>query len=849
MPKSNPDDLRLLQTLWSETVHREILPNGLTLILKPDHSAALCSVQAWVKTGSIHEGALLGGGLSHYLEHMLFKGTKRWAGRKISELVQSHGGYINAYTTFDRTVYYLDMPSEHVDVAIDLLADVVLHSTLPAAEVTKEKQVILREIDMTLDDPDQRLGQALFETAFREHPYRQPIIGHRAVFEGVTRDDLLAYYRARYVPNNVVVVIVGNFDVAKVREAVAGSFGAAPRGRLAPVSFQTESVPLATREAVLFEDVQLTRAGLGWQIPGLADRDTPALDLLASVMGHGASSILWQSLREKRRLVHSIDAHAWNPGTVGLFFVSFHCEPSKLGAAREAATSELKRVASRGVPEARLRKAIRQAVAGEVNSRTTMAGQAARLGVSEVVIGDLAYSRHYFERLTAVTVADIKRVAAAYFNSDRLTAVSLNPKKETAKGTGGAVKPELRDFEEVRLPGGATLLLLPDSRLPNVHLRLSCLGGCAHEPAEARGTLGLLSTLLIKDTRKRSAAAVAQAIEAVGGSFFDYCGNNTFGLAVEVLPGDLALAIEILGDAALAPGFKTGTLEKEREATLAALADDDDDVVTFAGKTLRRTFFGSHPLGIDTRGTTEGVKAVTPALLKKLHRELMVSGNVVLAVAGDFDPALWVPRFKKLLGRFPRGSRAPEGPKFIAPVSGNFEHRKPRQQAVVLQGFVGPGLRGDDFHVSEVADELFSGMASNLFERVRERKGLAYFVRSSRVVGLDSGMFSFFAGTSPGHAREVLAEFATEIRRVKRGGVTAAEFSRCKTRLKAAKRMGMQTNGSRAMEAALNVLYDLPVNDWRNYDAHIDRVTRRDLRAFAARRLDGKHRVQVVVRP
>ena len=849
MPKSSSSDLRILQTLWSETVHRELLPNGLTLILKSDHSAALCSVQAWVKTGSIHEGALLGGGLSHFLEHMLFKGTSRRAGREISEVAQSHGGYINAYTTFDRTVYYIDIPSEHTDVAVDLLADAVFNSTLPADEVEKEKLVILREIDMTLDEPDQRLGQALFETAFREHAYRHPVIGHRAVFEGVTRDDLLAYYRARYVPNNVVLIVVGNFDVDKLRATVTSTFGAVTRGRLAPVVLAGEPLPLATREAALFEDVQLTRAGLGWQIPGLTHPDTPALDLLASILGQGNSSILWHAVREKRRLVHSIDAYAWNPGTVGLFYVPFLCEPKKQDFARAAVFAELRRVSERGVSPALLRKAIRQSVADEVSARMTMSGQASRLGVSEVVVGDLSYSRHYFERLTSVTVADIRRVAAAYFKPSLLTSVSLNPRKEPAAITSTPLKPELHDFKSVEAPGGATLLLLPDHRLPSVHLRLVFVGGCAHEPANARGALGLLATMLGKDTHKRSAAEVARAIEQVGGSFTSYSGVNTFGLAVEVLSGDLALALEILGDAALTPSFRASTLEKERDAALAALADDDDDVVTFARNSLRRAFFGSHALAIDTRGNPGGVRKVSRAVLHALHERLVVSGNAVLAVAGDFNAAKWTPRFRKLLGRLPRGKRAPDGPAFAGPEPGVFEHKKPRQQAVVLQGFTGPGIRGKDFYVSEVADEIFSGMASNLFERVREKKGLAYFVRSSRVIGLDSGMFSFLAGTSPDHAAEVLAEFEAEVARVKRGGVTEAEFTRCRTRLKAAKRMGMQTNGSRAMQAALNALYNLPVNDWRNYDAHIDGVTLADLRDFARRRFVGKHRVQVVVRP
>src|SRR3954466_4646726 len=231
---SSPADLRLLDAFWQEPVDRVVLPNGLTLILKADRSAALASVQVWVKTGSTHEGSNLGAGLSHYLEHMLFKGTDRRAGRDISATVQAHGGYINAYTTFDRTVYYIDLPSEHTPVAIDLLADAVLHSTLPADECVKEKDVILREIAMTKDDADNRLWEAVFSVAFREHPYRQPIIGHRDVFSAVAREDLMGYYRARYVPNNRVVVVVGDIEPAAIRAKVEEHFGPAPRVRLAP---------------------------------------------------------------------------------------------------------------------------------------------------------------------------------------------------------------------------------------------------------------------------------------------------------------------------------------------------------------------------------------------------------------------------------------------------------------------------------------------------------------------------------------------------------------------------------------------------------------------------------------
>ncbi len=852
MPKlssASTRDLSLLENLWREPIERYTLPNGLTVLLKRDTAAPVSSVQVWVKTGSIHEGAYLGAGLSHYLEHMLFKGTERRAGREISATVQAHGGYINAYTTFDRTVYYIDVPANHTAVAIDLLADAVLHSTLPAGEVTKEKDVILREIDMCLDDPDQRLSQALFETAFRTHPYREPIIGHREVFAASNRDDLLAYYRARYVPNNLVVVIVGDFEPAATRAAIAEHFGKAPRVRLAPVLVPGEPAQLSRRDQHLFEDVQVARGGLGWQIPGLAHPDTPALDMLAMVLGHGDSSLLWQSLREKARLVHNIDAMSWSPGTGGLFYISYVTDPDKRGRAEEAIQQELGRIMRKGVTAAALAKAVRQAVTSEINMRKTMSGQASRLGAGEVVVGDINYTRQYFQRLFALTPAKLKQVMRKYLVPATLTVVSSNPLAAATKAAPAAkVSGSSLDFDEVTLPNGARLLLQPNHALPNLHFRLAFGGGPMFEPAGRRGLNALLATLLAKDTAKRSAEEVARAIEAVGGSFHEFSGNNSFGLTAEVLPGDADLALELIGDAILRPAFKPAQLETEREAALASLKESLDDVVTVGRKKLREKFFAGHPFAIESGGDEPGLKAISAADLKALHARLTVAGNAVLAVSGAFDPRKLGPKLKAFLGRLAKAP-APQAAGRLAVVAGDFTEVQPRQQAIVFQAFPGPGLLAPDYLVSEVADELFSGMSSHLFERVREQKGLAYFVRSSRIHGLQAGMFYFYAGTSPQQYGEVITELDREVQRVREGGVTEEELERCRVRLKAGKRMGLQTNSARAMQAALNAVYGLPVNDWRTYDARIDAVTRADIQAFARNYFVSDRRVQLVVKP
>jgi zinc protease len=404
------------------------------------------------------------------------------------------------------------------------------------------------------------------------------------------------------------------------------------------------------------------------------------------------------------------------------------------------------------------------------------------------------------------------------------------------------------DFEEIKLPNGARLLLQPNHRLPNLHFRLVFAGGPLFEPAQRRGITGILATLLTKDTSRRSAEEVARAIEEVGGSFNEFSGNNSFGLSVEVLPTDADLALELLADGVLRPAFKPACLETERESALASLQESKDDVVTVGRKKLREKFFGSHPFAIETSGDEAGLKAIMVADLRALHGQLLVSGNAVLAVSGDFDAKKLAPKLRAFLGKLPAG-KAPKVTAKTRPASGDFVEVQPRQQAVVFQAFPGPGLLAKDYFVSEVADELFSGMSSHLFERVREQKSLAYFVRSGRVIGLETAMFYFYAGTSPQRYGEVIDELNLEIKRVQDGGVTAEELLRCQTRLKAGRTMNLQTNGARAMQAALNAIYGQPVNDARTYLAHIDAVTLADVQAFARKYFQRTQRTQLVVKP
>ena len=843
------DDL-VIERLFQSRIERSVLDNGLTVLHRPDFSSEVVSVQVWVKTGSIHEGALLGSGLSHYLEHLLFKGTARRKGKDISREVHALGGSINAYTTFDRTVYYIDGPASAFVEMVDLLADITLHSTLPEDEIERERDVILREIDMGLDDPDRQLMQALFRTAFQQHPFREPVIGHRELFEKVSAEELRAYYKARYVPNNMAVSIVGAALPGDVVDVVETTFGKVARGRLAPVQIDAEPVQLAARREDAHGDYNILRGGLAFKVPHLSHPDSPKLDALAHALGGGESSLLWERLRNQLKLVHYIDCRNWNPGSRGLFWISYVCDPEKGHRVESAIRELIAEISETGIEPTYVEKACRQALSAEINGRKTMSGQASRLGVGEVVIGDVYFGRRYLNRLQSLDPEDLKDAAACYLTDENLSVVSLGPRGGLEESEHEAAQCAPEPFELIEYTSGARLLLQSDHRLPKLHLRAVLRGGAFFENENERGISALLAELLTKDTANRTAEEVSESIERLGGSFSAATGNNTVSLAIEVLPGDMETAVGLLTDALTAPSFHPETFEVERDAQIANLKEEDDEILDYGFRLLREKFFGPHPFAIGPDGREEDLRGLELESVRSHYKRLVRAGNLVLTVCGDFEREALVDQLNPLLeGKLPKEAPAAES-NFVYPEAHLVESvPMEREQAVLLQGYPDVGLLDKKFPAGELLNELFSGMSSRLFERVRDDLGLAYYVGSTRVIGLEGGMFVFYAGTHPQHQEAVFREIEAELARVRSGQVTEEELARCRTRLKAARPMGRQTPGARAMHAALNVTYGLPTDDDAQHARDLDAVTVSELSEFAKRHFDAKRSVRLVIGP
>lgn len=844
----------IIDQLLQPRNERIVLENGLTVVHQPDFSSALVSVHVWVRTGSIHEGALTGSGLSHFLEHLLFKGTERRDGKQINREVHTLGAEMNAYTTFDRTVYYMDAPSATFFQVVDLLCDCVLHSTLPASEIECERAVILREMDMDLDDPDRQLSQALLHTAFHEHPCREPVIGHRALFEQVTRDELWEYYRARYVPNNIVVSVVGAVNLKECLSAVESTFGQVTRGRLGALFLPEEPLQLSARREALIKDYGVSRGVLAFKTPQLGHPDSLALDCIAYALGYGESSLLWEELRNRQRQVHSIDCRNWSVGNCRLFEVNYICDHEKQPEVEPAILKIIHMLCSTGIEQSVLQKVRYLMLKDEIDRRKTMSGRASRLGFAEAVVGDIGYDQIYFKRLQTIRSVDLQTAAKRYLVGDRMASVVLVPERVAEAST--YIEPDIgslkQPHERIDFANGARLLLKNDKRLPKVHIRCVMLAGPLYEPAGQRGISELMAELLTKGTANRCAIEVATLVDAIGGAFSADGGNNTINLSIEVLPSDVDIALELLGDALTCPVFEESTLRTEIEAQVAGLKEESDEIFDYGFRKLREHFFGPHPFAVSSSGRCEDLMGLTRGDLIAHFNRLVTAPNLVVAVTGDFKRELLIDRLRSLLE-----SKVPAVPfnKDQTPVfkgsatAVELNEILDREQAVLFQAYPDAGVCDGDYMQGEMLNELFSGMSSRLFERVREDQGLAYYIGTNRMSGWRTGLFTFYAGTHPQQVGEVAAEIDAEIARVKAGQVTEEELLRCRNRLQAARCMDMQTLDAWALSAAINTAFGLPVESDTDYARKLASVTPQSIAEFARNYFNDSHSVRLIVGP
>lgn len=828
-----------------------VLENGLEVAAAPDSSNPVVALQLWVKAGSIYEDPLLGSGLSHFLEHMAFKGPAGELKGAIPREVERLGGTINAYTSFDRTVYLITVPAPRWREALALLKDLVFEMDFLPAEVESEREVILKEINMGRDDPGRRLQHLLWRTAYRTHPYRFPVIGRRELFRRVSREELLEYYRKWYRPNNMILVGAGDLDGEEFLAAAEEVFGAVPPGPYPVADIPPEPAQIGSREAREEMDVAQTRIAFGYHIPSIHSPDLFALDVLALLSGEGKTSALYQTLREERELVYSIGAYSYTPLYPGLFIVQALADPDKIPEVREAIAEVLEGFKTGEVSDTDLAKARARVTARYLDSLTTAEGRAGGLGDNLRTAGSADFDRTYLAGIAAVTGEEIRRVARRYLTAENRTVVEIAPAAGVETGSPPPAGDRIPVEKEV-LANGLTVLIGADPALPLVSIRMVFTGGVLTEEEGESGIAQLTSRLLLKGTGDRSALEIAREIEDYGGTISSYSARNSLGLSLDLLSSRTTSGLEVLSDVVKNAIFPAGELEKERAALLAAIAAEEDDPRSLAGRHLRELLFGDHPYRHSPLGTEEAVASLSREDIAGFRDRHLTAANGVLAVFGDVDPEAILPEIRRYFGDLPSGERLDPAGRSAPPPSGRREEvvaKEDISQSVIYQGFPGTAVGDPDRYALEFLGSIFSGLSAPLFARVRIEGGMAYYVGAYQILGLDPGAFVFYAGTVPGKEEPVLEAFRDEIERARKGEFSPEELERVRNRLLGEFSFDRQTSGQRALAAALDELYGLGYDNWRLYPERIGSLTADDLSRVARKYLSPEDSAVAIVEP
>lgn len=857
------------------------LPNGLTVVLEPQRHAPVVAFQVWVKVGSADEGADEVG-LAHLHEHMLFKGTAKRGLGEIARSIEAHGGEINAWTSFDQTVYHVVMASRHARQGLDVLADAVRSSSFDAGELTREIEVVCEEIKRSLDMPSRRASKALFAEAFRAHPYGRPVIGFEADVRSHTRERVLGFYAKHYQPSNMVVSAVGDFDEAELRAQLDALFGGDwARAPLPPFARPQEPDFTDVRVALAHDEVKDAHLHLAFQVPGVEHEDTAALDVLAMLLGQGDASRLSLEVRRKRALARDVNAWAWTPRERGLFAASLVCTPGTLAQAFEE-TVRVMATLTRVEAEHDEVETIKSLIEAEaVYQRETVQGLARKLGYYESMAGGLEREASYYEAVSQVTAAKLREVADRYFTFDRAVVTGLLPREATLTeaqvravlGHLAANRPASLPARDVasptplkltgntrrerpgitveKLPNGATLIVREERAVPLLALRASFHGGVRYETPEQSGLTTLLSRTLTRGTASLGAEALSHLVDSMAGSLSAISGRNSVSLRGEFLSKHFERAFELFAETLLQPAFPDDEFERERALQLQDIASRDDRPSSLAFELFARTLWLQHPYRLSMLGEKASVEQLTPAALRAYHARYLDPTQLTLAVVGDVDTERVLERATAAFGGTRGGAAAPP----VVPVEPAWAG--PRQVKRTLQkaqthlvlGFPGAKVNDPWRRGLEVLQTLLSGQSGRLFLELRDKRSMAYSVSASVMEGIDPGSFSVYMGTSPEKVDAALAGIRAELTRACDELVSDAELSRAQEHLIGTQGIGLQRNGARAGVMALDACYGLGADAFLSYPKEIAEVTAEHVREAARRVIDFQREALAVVGP
>ncbi|HOL66866.1 MAG TPA: pitrilysin family protein [bacterium] len=828
-------------------VFQEELSGGFVVLAENVSGAELVNLGLLVKSGSASEKEFLGAGITHLLEHLIFKGEGEKA---LASVVGRAGGTSNAYTSRDFTYFTVTVPRSEWKHVLPVLLQAVYQPGFTEDDFLKEREVVLREIARQDDEPDATASRALWETAFLVHPYRFPIGGWPQLLKNLTYQDLCAYHRQTYVPARSILSVAGEVKVEEVVLVCEQFLSGVSPGKPGEVALPAEPLPVSLRRKTIKFPTELAYLHLAAQITCLAHPDSVGLDLLAIVLGQGRNSRLYRRLIEKG-LASSVSAFAYTPAQPGLFVVRCVCRPEQLPVCEKIIVEEMDKL-SHGCTRKELSQAVNQLRHELLFSLQTVDNRAAELAQNYWLTGNPLYSEEYLQRLEKTGLSDLRRIAKTYLRPERLTIITLTGEKAgqaTDKTTEPGRSSRATRVQQEKLASGLPLLLYQDERLPIVTISAFFKGGQLWEKKETSGLFPILANLLTCGTRRYNSRTIAELVASWSGELTAYAGNNSFGVTLSVAAEHWSTALELMAQIIQQPAFPEEELERVRKQVLASLTAREENAMTVAGDLLRQEIFGQHPYGLRPDGTRESVTAITRDDLLKTYRQFSGGNNLVLTVFGAINPERVVSQASRLFSHLPSASLR-EVPEFVPEVRpATRTVTVPRKEAAVMIGYPGLSVASLERSCLEIIAEYFNDQDGALFQRLREREPLVYACGFSYFLGLQPGLMFFYAQCHPEKVSRVLEIIKEEAEGLSRQEISGEELVRLKRKVMGNRMRARETISDKARESGLSVLYGLGIDFEEKLESLIQKVQPKDIQTFCQKYLAQQNARTVIVKP
>ncbi len=826
-------------------VSEKILPNGLRVVVAENHNAPVFTMRVYVRAGSDYEQEYLGSGISHLIEHLVSGATTSLRSEAENKLILSAiGGAHNAYTSSGHACYFIETTVEFADSVLSLLPDWVLNCAVAPAEFEREKGVILREIQMGRDEPERRLGKLYNGAMFVIHPEHFPAIGYPELFEKITRDDVVKHYERMYVPANMYVVAVGDFDAADMLARIEKAFSKYPFEKPPSVFLPSDPKQLGRRYVEDEMDIDMAYMTMGFRTVMISDEDTYPLQVLARILGDGRSSRLYREVRDRLGLVHTIDASSYNAEyDASDFTVHATCDYDKSKAAIDAILRVIYDLRRSYVTNQELEKAKTQIAGDRAFGFQTVEDQAATIGADLVRAGNPNYGEFYLKKIGAVTRDDIRRVVNKYFYDDALTIGVVKPTGAVAEAAAAKVRSQATSsVSKTKLDNGITLLVKEDRNVPLVHIRAYFRGGSYLEDARANGAFNLMARMLRRGTRSRSADAIAQEIDAMGGNIALGSNEDYFYCSMDFLSKNFDRGLEVIADLMMNSTFREDQFEKEREVVLSMIKQRADDWQADGEARMRKILYGDHAYAFDPVGEEASVKSLSAAYVRGLYDTYCTPQNMVLAVFGDVDKDHAKAAVIKALGRFNREGIGLPPLKVWAGLERDLVEVEPtdKEQAIIFMGYPGMDPGSPDWFAMRVLDAVTSGIGYPggwLHETLRGQR-LVYIVHAWNYALPERGYFAVMAATAPATADSALGIIREKMTKIRNEYVTDQELAMGKRICNIMEDVYYsQTSSAQADFAAQYEVLGLGYNYRDNLRDRINAVTMEDVRAVAQKYL------------